>query len=127
MVSFATTARYDGCRIPTTRAVDDDVAKEGFSGKQWLSHYGNQPGTATYAFDSKEGGDFVFWLRCNYFACEMDMQLNGGAWNAATTSNYWTNWTASSLGLSSGTNIIQAYAVDRAGNTSFTNTLKFFH
>jgi hypothetical protein len=60
----------------------DDVAKEGFSGKQWLSHYGNQAGTATYAFDSKEGGEFVFWLRCNYFACEMDMQLNGGAFVA---------------------------------------------
>lgn len=58
----------------------DDVAKEGFSGRQWLSHYdGNKAGTATYAFDCNEGGEFVLWLRCNYFACEMDYQLNGGA------------------------------------------------
>ena len=51
-------------------------------------------------------------------------QLNGGGWNIATTTNYWTNWTAS-LDLSSGTNIIQAYAADQMGNASFTNTLKF--
>jgi hypothetical protein len=59
----------------------DSVAKEAMSGKQWLSHYDPaKPGTATWEFQSKEGGDFVFWLRCNYFACEMDYQLNGAAW-----------------------------------------------
>ena len=51
-------------------------------------------------------------------------QLNGGGWNIATTTNYWTNWTAN-LDLSSGTNIIQVYAADQMGNASFTNTLKF--
>src|SRR4051812_41158550 len=59
----------------------DEVAKEGMSGKQWLSHYdAAKPGTATYEFASKEGGEFIFWLRCNYFSCEMDYQLNGAAW-----------------------------------------------
>ena len=53
-------------------------------------------------------------------------QLNGGGWNSATTTNYWTNWIAN-LDLSSGTNIIQAYAGDQMGNISLTNTLKFFH
>jgi hypothetical protein len=59
----------------------DAVAKESFSGRQWLSHYdAAKPGTAKYEFESKEGGEFVFWLRCNYFACEMDYQLNAPDW-----------------------------------------------
>ncbi|MGD0093139.1 MAG: beta-galactosidase, partial [Planctomycetota bacterium] len=59
----------------------DAVAKESFSGKEWLSHYDkNKPGTAKWEFEAKEGGECVFWLRCNYFACEMDFQLNGPDW-----------------------------------------------
>jgi len=59
----------------------DDVAKESMSGRQWLSHYDpKKPGTATWAFDAKEGGEYVWWLRCNYFACEMDYKLNGADW-----------------------------------------------
>ncbi len=58
----------------------DAVAKEGLSGKEWLSHYGNKPGTAEYEISSTESGEFVFWLRCNVFACEMDYQLNGAGW-----------------------------------------------
>jgi len=59
----------------------DAVAKEAMSGKQWLPHYDPaKPGTAAWEFQSKEGGDFVLWIRCNYFACEMDYQLNGAAW-----------------------------------------------
>ena len=59
----------------------DAVAKESFSGGEWLSHYdNNKPGTARYEFEAKEGGAYVFWLRCNYFRCEMDYQLNSPDW-----------------------------------------------
>jgi uncharacterized repeat protein (TIGR02543 family) len=49
-------------------------------------------------------------------------QLNGGAWNAAITTNAWTNWSVT-LPLLSGTNTVKAYAVDLGGNTSATNTV----
>ncbi len=61
----------------------DAVHKEGMSGKAWLSHYdGAKPGTATYELESKEGGNFVFWLRCNYYSCEMDYKLNDADFKA---------------------------------------------
>jgi uncharacterized repeat protein (TIGR02543 family) len=47
-------------------------------------------------------------------------QLNGMAWSNALTANGWTNWTAQ-VTLVPGTNTIQAYAVDTAGNFSTTN------
>jgi len=47
--------------------------------------------------------------------------LNGSSWTAATTGNNWTNWTALVI-LKSGTNTVQAYAVDTSGNTSPTNS-----
>ncbi len=59
----------------------DGVAKEGLSGREWLSHYdAGKPGTAEYEVVSAEGGEFVFWLRCNYFACEMDYKLGAADW-----------------------------------------------
>src|SRR5208282_3586593 len=50
--------------------------------------------------------------------------LNGSSWMAVTTTNNWTNWTAS-LTLTPGTNTVQACAVDTSGNLSPTNTVKF--
>ena len=49
-------------------------------------------------------------------------QLNGGAWNPAITTNAWTNWSMT-LPLRSGTNTINAYAVDLGGNAPPTNTV----
>jgi hypothetical protein len=49
-------------------------------------------------------------------------QANGGTWNAATSTNFWTNWTAI-IPLVIGTNKIKAFAMDSAGNTSTTNSI----
>jgi hypothetical protein len=53
------------------------------------------------------------------------VRLNGSGWNTVTTSNIYTNWTATNLVLTSGANLLQAYAVDGVGNASLTNSVKF--
>ena len=50
--------------------------------------------------------------------------LNNSAWASATTTNDWSNWTAT-VNLIAGTNTIQAYAVDASGNISATNSVGF--
>jgi len=50
--------------------------------------------------------------------------LNGAAWTNPTTANDWINWTASVM-PARGTNTLQAYAVDDAGNVSATDTVMF--
>jgi hypothetical protein len=52
-------------------------------------------------------------------------QLNGGSWTLATTTNSWTNWTASVTLIKPGANTISAYAVDIGGSISPTNSVKF--
>jgi hypothetical protein len=52
-------------------------------------------------------------------------QLNGAATPADTT-NAWTNWTAS-VALTPGTNIVAAYAEDKDGDKSKTDTVKFIY
>jgi uncharacterized repeat protein (TIGR02543 family) len=49
-------------------------------------------------------------------------QVNSGTWGLATTTNGYTNWTATAT-LVSGTNTLKAYAVDLGGNFSATNSL----
>jgi uncharacterized repeat protein (TIGR03803 family) len=50
-------------------------------------------------------------------------QLNGGDWTEATTTNEWKNWTAT-VTLSSGKNILRAYAIDSTGDLSRTNRVR---
>jgi uncharacterized repeat protein (TIGR02543 family) len=52
-------------------------------------------------------------------------QLDGAGWTEASTANGWTNWSTPYLALGQGSNTIQAYAVDAAGNRSPTNTVNF--
>ena len=60
----------------------------------------------------------------NVFLAGVRYQLNGAGWNPAATGNGWTNWTAP-VSLIPLTNIIQACAVDAAGNVSATNSVSF--
>src|SRR5204863_717211 len=51
-------------------------------------------------------------------------QLNGAAWTSPSSTNGWTNWTAT-MGLIKGTNVVRAYSVDSSGNRSTTNHISF--
>jgi len=51
-------------------------------------------------------------------------QLNGGIWNLTSSTNGYSNWT-NQVGLQPGTNVVQAFAVDAAGNNSATNSVRF--
>ena len=52
-------------------------------------------------------------------------QLNSGGWTLATSSNSWSNWTASVTLTQPWTNTIRACAVALSGSVSHTNTVKF--
>jgi uncharacterized repeat protein (TIGR03803 family) len=52
-------------------------------------------------------------------------KVNDTAWTEATTTNSWTNWTASIV-LSPGKNLFSAYAVNALGDASWTNKLTLF-
>ena len=52
-------------------------------------------------------------------------QFNNGGWAAASTTNGYTNWSIPTLAVLAGTNVVQAYATDAAGNFSLTNTVQF--
>jgi len=52
-------------------------------------------------------------------------QLNGGNWNAGTTTNSYTNWASPVLTLMAGTNSVNAYALDLGGNLSTTSSVSF--
>lgn len=54
----------------------------------------------------------------------VNYRVNGGAWSLASTTNGYTNWTAS-VNLALGTNVVQAYAADANGNFSLTNKVLF--
>jgi uncharacterized repeat protein (TIGR02543 family) len=54
-------------------------------------------------------------------------QFDGGAWTLASTTNAWTNWTAT-VTLTPGTNTVRAYAVDTSGIISTnTNSISFVY
>ena len=62
----------------------------------------------------------------NVQVTNISYQLNSAGWNPGTTGNNWSNWTAG-VNLTPGTNIIQAYASDAAGNYSPTGSVSFVY
>ncbi len=52
--------------------------------------------------------------------------LNSSSWSSAVTANSWSNWTAQ-VTLVPGTNSLQAYAMDGAGNLSITSAVSFVY
>ena len=58
----------------------------------------------------------------NWKVAQVWCQLNSNAWDVASSTNGWTNWTTV-FRLVSGTNKINAYAVDLGGNLSTTGSV----
>ena len=58
----------------------NSVKKETLSGNEWLSHYGDKPGEASYDVEVAEAGSYTFWARLNPVASKPSWQLDGGAW-----------------------------------------------
>ena len=63
----------------------DSVNRDVLSGGDWLSHYGEKPGEASYEVEVAEAGDYTFFARLNPVASEPKWRLDGGAWTAVTT------------------------------------------
>jgi hypothetical protein len=62
--------------------------------------------------------------RDNVLVANVQVQLNGGAWLPAATTNGFTNWTAT-ITPQAGTNRVRAFAIDSSGHKSATNNLSF--
>ena len=60
----------------------------------------------------------------NWMVSNVWCQLNNNGWTNATSGNGWTNW-AAGVTLWPGTNTVQAFAMDNAGNRSATNSVSF--
>ncbi len=58
----------------------DGVKKDVLSGQNWLSHYGPQPGEASWSVDAKEGGEYAFWVRCNTIMVTQHYKIDSGDW-----------------------------------------------
>ncbi len=58
----------------------DSVKKEVLSGGEWISHYGNAPGEASYDLTVSEAGKYTFWARMNPVASEPSWKLDAGDW-----------------------------------------------
>jgi hypothetical protein len=61
----------------------------------------------------------------NVGVAEVWYEINHAGWTLAQTGNAFTNWSATNLPVMFGTNMIQTYAIDGAGNVSGTNEVKF--
>ena len=59
----------------------DGVKKNVMSAGDWLSHYHHgRGGEARYELTVQEGGQYAFWVRCNYFKVDMAYRLNNDDW-----------------------------------------------
>ncbi|HYE97872.1 MAG TPA: beta-galactosidase, partial [Planctomycetota bacterium] len=65
----------------------DDVRKDVLSAGDWLSNYGPKPGEAAWAVDVKEGGPYVFWVRCNNLFVTQEYRIDDGPWTACDLSS----------------------------------------
>src|SRR6187397_2121083 len=74
---------------PTTSTVQkhgwyNGVKKEVLSGNDWLSHYGDKPGEATYQVEVPDAGSYTLWARVNPVASEPKWKVDGAEWQAVT-------------------------------------------
>lgn len=61
----------------------NQVKKDTFSGKEWLSHFdANKEGTAEFEVEVVKADRYTFWLRANPVAAKMSFRLDGGVWQS---------------------------------------------
>ncbi len=63
----------------------DSVKKDVLSAGGWLSHYGGNPGEASYEIDVASAAKFTVWARMNPVASKPSWRFDGGAWIAIET------------------------------------------
>ncbi|MGI9244055.1 MAG: hypothetical protein ACR2RV_24875 [Verrucomicrobiales bacterium] len=63
----------------------DSVKKEVLSGGEWLSHYGGQPGEASYEFEVSAAGRFTIWARLNPVASKPSWRIDDEEWEGVET------------------------------------------
>ena len=56
----------------------DGVKKENLSGSNWLSHYGNRAGEATYTVKVADAGTYTIWARLNPIGSKPTWALDSG-------------------------------------------------
>lgn len=53
-----------------------EINKSELSGNDFLAHFGDQPGTASYTFQAPAAGDYHFWVRANPLGNDLSYRLN---------------------------------------------------
>jgi hypothetical protein len=56
----------------------DKVDKSQLSGGDFISNWGDKPGTIEYSVTAPAAGDYDFWVRANPIGTKLSYQLNGG-------------------------------------------------
>ncbi|MFW6189828.1 MAG: hypothetical protein ACOC7T_05270 [Planctomycetota bacterium] len=58
----------------------DKVKAEQLSEGEWISNWGNEPGTVAYDLPVPEAGDYALWLRANPASAKLSYRVDAGDW-----------------------------------------------
>ncbi|RYD25239.1 MAG: hypothetical protein EOP86_27570, partial [Verrucomicrobiaceae bacterium] len=60
----------------------NQVKKDRLSGGEWLSNFGDEPGSAECVAELPADGTWTLWLRANPVASGMEVRVDNGEWRA---------------------------------------------
>lgn len=63
----------------------DKVKRDQFSGGDFLSHWADRPGEASYRVRATEAGPYTLWVRANPVKSRLSYRLGGGPWTPIAT------------------------------------------